>query len=305
MHEQMVRIRVFESEAGRLIEAGRLPGFLHLSVGQEAVAVGVISVLGPDDQVTSTHRGHGHAIAKGADMTAMYAELFGKSTGSCGGMGGSMHINDTSLGMLGANGVVGAGIPIAVGSAFASWYRGDDSVAVSFFGDGAANIGAFHEAANLAAVLSLPVIFVCENNGYAEFSPQSAQTRIADIADRAASYGMPGEVVDGMDVLAVREGAARAVDRARGGGGPTLIEAKTYRYHDHQGVKGLRVRYRGEEEVDSWRSRDCLDAMEARLVADGARTREQITALWAGSRPRSPRASALLRGSRIRTPPPT
>jgi pyruvate dehydrogenase E1 component alpha subunit len=220
MHEQMVRIRVFESEAGRLIEAGRLPGFLHLSVGQEAVAVGVISVLGPDDQVTSTHRGHGHAIAKGADMTAMYAELFGKSTGSCGGMGGSMHINDTSLGMLGANGVVGAGIPIAVGSAFASWYRGDDSVAVSFFGDGAANIGAFHEAANMAAVLSLPVIFVCENNGYAEFSPQSAQTRIADIADRAVSYGMPG-------LGGRRHGRSRGPGRRRTRGGPCAGRRRT------------------------------------------------------------------------------
>src|SRR4051794_11777077 len=174
LHRRMVRIRVFETEAGRLMETGLLPGFLHLYVGQEAVAAGVMSALTDADQITSTHRGHGHAVAKGADFRRMFAELYGRSTGYCKGRGGSMHINDLELGMLGANGIVGGGIPIAVGAAFASRYRDDGTVAVSFFGDGGSNIGSFHEAANMASVFALPVVLVCENNGYAEFTPQSA-----------------------------------------------------------------------------------------------------------------------------------
>src|SRR5215217_9404351 len=173
LHRRMVRIRVFETEAGRLMESGLLPGFLHLYVGQEAVAAGAMATLTDADQISSTHRGHGHAVAKGARFREMFAELFGRVDGYCKGRGGSMHINDLSIGMLGANGIVGGGIPIAVGAAFASTYRGEDAVAVAFFGDGASNIGSFHEAANLAAVLRLPVLLVCENNGYAEFTPQS------------------------------------------------------------------------------------------------------------------------------------
>ena len=183
LHRRMVRIRVFETEAGRLMEGGDLPGFLHLYVGQEAVAAGAMSVLRDEDQITSTHRGHGHAVAKGAQFRPMFAELFGRVDGYCHGRGGSMHINDLSIGMLGANGVVGAGIPIAVGAAFANQYRGQDTVAVGFFGDGASNIGTFHESANMAAVLRLPMIFFCENNGYAEFTPQSKHMLLTDVAD--------------------------------------------------------------------------------------------------------------------------
>jgi acetoin:2,6-dichlorophenolindophenol oxidoreductase subunit alpha len=280
LHHRMVRIRLFEEEAGRLMESGAMPGFLHLYVGQEAVAAGVMSTLSDADQITSTHRGHGHAVAKGADFRRMFAELYGKSTGYCQGRGGSMHINDLDRGMLGANGIVGAGIPIAVGAAFASAYRQDGTVAVTFFGDGGSNIGSFHEAANMAAVLQLPVILVCENNGYAEFTPQSGHMRITDIADRAAGYGMPGIVVDGMDAVAVHEASLIAVERARAGGGPTLLEAKTYRYYDHQGVKGLRIPYRSQDEVEEWKTRDAITQVESRAVADGLATQDEFDAVW-------------------------
>lgn len=280
LHERMVRIRLFETESGKLMEAGKLPGFLHLYVGQEAVAAGVMSALTDSDQITSTHRGHGHAVAKGANLREMYAELYGKITGYCHGHGGSMHINDLSIGMLGANGIVGAGIPIAVGAAFASAYRDDGGVAVAFFGDGASNIGSFHEAANLAAVLRLPVVLVCENNGYAEFTAQGNHMLLADVADRAASYGMPGEIVDGMNAVAVHLAARRAVERARSGGGPTLLEAKTYRYYDHQGVKGLRIPYRSEEEIEQWKARDAIEAIERWLIDRGFGSREDLDAVW-------------------------
>ncbi|MET9848946.1 thiamine pyrophosphate-dependent dehydrogenase E1 component subunit alpha [Streptomyces ossamyceticus] len=284
LHERMVRIRLFETEAGKLMEAGRLPGFLHLYVGQEAVAAGVMAALRDDDQITSTHRGHGHAVAKGVGFREMYAELYGRATGACLGRGGSMHINDVSLGMLGANGIVGAGVPIAVGAAFAARYKGEDSVAVTFFGDGATNIGAFHEGANLAAVLGLPVVFVCENNGYAEFTPQSQHMLLTDVADRAASYGMPSVIVDGMDAVAVHRAATDAVARARSGAGPMMIEAKTYRYFDHQGVKGLRHPYRSDEEVAEWKARDPIDLLEARAVADGTATRAELDDTWQRTR---------------------
>src|SRR3984957_14482135 len=262
LHRRMVRIRLFEEEAGKLMEGGRLPGFLHLYVGQEACAAGVMANLRTDDVITSTHRGHGHAVAKGADLRYMYAELFGKQTGYCKGRGGSMHINDLSIGMLGANGIVGGGIPHALGAALAAVYKGHDSVAVPFFGDGATNIGAFHESANLAAVMGLPVVFVCENNGYAEFTPQDRHMLLKDVADRAASYGMPSEIVDGMDAVAVYLAALRLVGRGRGRQGPTLLGAKTYRFYDHQGVKGLRIQYRTQEEIDTWKDRDAITSLD-------------------------------------------
>ncbi len=280
LHRRMVRIRLFETEAGKLMEAGAMPGFLHLYVGEEAVAAGVMSTLDDNDQITSTHRGHGHAVAKGAQFRPMYAELFGRVDGYCRGRGGSMHINDLSIGMLGANGVVGAGIPIAAGAAFASQYRGDGGVAVAFFGDGASNIGAFHETANLAAVLKLPVIFVCENNKYAEFTPQNRHMLLEDVRDRAVGYGIPGVICDGMDALDVRRVALEAVERARAGGGPTLIEAKTYRYYDHQGVKGLRKTYRTVEEVEEWKLRDPIDLLEARAVQEGLVEPETFADTW-------------------------
>jgi len=284
LHRRMVRIRLFEEEAGKLMEGGRMPGFLHLYVGQEACAAGVMATLRPDDVITSTHRGHGHAVAKGADVRYMFAELFGKQTGYCKGRGGSMHINDLSIGMLGANGIVGGGIPHAVGAAFAAVYRGEDSVAVPFFGDGATNIGAFHESMNLAAVMHLPVVFVCENNGYSEFTPLERHMLLRDVADRAAAYGMPGEIVDGMDAVAVYLAARRLVERARAGEGPALLEAKTYRYYDHQGVKGLRIPYRTQEEIDSWMARDAITSLEERMVAAKVATAAELEQVWSDTR---------------------
>ena len=284
LHRRMVRIRLFEEEAGKLMEGGRMPGFLHLYVGQEAVAAGVMATLRADDVITSTHRGHGHAVAKGADLRYMYAELFGKTTGYCKGRGGSMHINDLSIGMLGANGIVGGGIPHALGAALAAAYKGQDSVAVPFFGDGATNIGAFHESANLAAVMQLPVVFVCENNGYSEFTPQERHMLLKDVADRAAAYGMPGETVDGMDAVAVYLAARRLVARARAGEGPALLEAKTYRYYDHQGVKGLRIPYRTQEEIDTWKERDAITSLEQRVADAKVAPRESLEKIWADTR---------------------
>jgi TPP-dependent pyruvate/acetoin dehydrogenase alpha subunit len=281
LHRRMVRIRVFEEEAGRLMETGRIPGSLHLYVGQEAVAAGVCAALRDDDQITSTHRGHGHMVAKGGDFRRMYAELFAKATGANKGKGGSMHISDMEIGMLGANGIVGGGAPIAMGAAFANRYLGSSRVAVSFFGDGASNEGSLHEAANMAAVWRLPCIFVCENNGYGEFTPQAGHQVIEDIADRATGWGMPGVIVDGMDVVAVWEVAVQAVARARAGDGPTFIEAKTYRYYDHVGVKGMRIPYRTIEEEEVWRGRDPIAALELRLLQEGVLSTEQAAACHA------------------------
>lgn len=295
LHRRMVRIRVFETEAGRLMETGLLPGFLHLYVGQEAVAAGAMATLTDADQITSTHRGHGHAVAKGAQFRPMFAELFGRVDGYCHGRGGSMHINDLSIGMLGANGIVGAGLPIAVGAAFAGRYRQDGTVAMTFFGDGASNIGAFHEAANMAAVLQLPVVFVCENNGYAEFTSQARHMRLTDVADRAAAYGMPSEVCDGMDAVAVRQACQRAVDRARAGEGPSMVEAKTYRYYDHQGVKGLRKPYRTQEEIDAWKKRDAIELLEAR--ADGVVDAAAFARVWEETRADAADAIAFAQAS--------
>jgi TPP-dependent pyruvate/acetoin dehydrogenase alpha subunit len=278
LHERMLRIRLFEEEAGKLSEAGKIPGALHLYVGEEAVAAGVMAHLGPDDQITSTHRGHGHLVAKGGDFRRMYAELFGRATGYCKGKGGSMHIADLDLGMLGANGIVGGGPPIAVGAAFSNKYRGTRNVTCCFFGDGASNEGTFHEAANMAALYRLPVVFVCENNGFGEFTRQERHQAIRDIADRAAGYGMPGVVVDGMDVVAVYEAAGAAIARARDGDGPSLLECKTYRFFDHVGVRGMGVSYRDDAEVMAWRERDPLTTFEARLVDLGVLTRADLAA---------------------------
>lgn len=281
LHRRMVRIRLFEEAAGRLAESNRLPGFLHLYVGEEAVAAGVCGALNDDDHITSTHRGHGHLVAKGGDFNRMMAELMGKATGYCKGKGGSMHISDTSLGMLGANGIVGAGSPIAVGAAFANRYRGRGQVAVAFFGDGSTNIGAFHEAANMACALHLPIVFACENNEYGEFTPRDKTMAITDIVDRAAGYGMPGVIVDGMDVIAVHEAAVEAVERARSGGGPSLIEAKTYRFYNHHGVQNLGLKYRSDDEVAMWKQRDPIFTLEDRMIENKSATRDQFDAIWA------------------------
>lgn len=275
LHRRMVRIRTFEEQAGKLQEAGKVPGALHLYVGEEAVAAGVMLHLSNEDQITSTHRGHGHLVAKGGDFKQMYAELYGRATGYCHGKGGSMHISDLDLGMLGANGIVGAGPPIAIGAAFSNKYRKTRNVTCCFFGDGASNEGTFHEAANMAALYRLPVVFVCENNGFGEFTRQERHQAIHDIAERASGYGMPGVVVDGMDVMAVYEAAGEAIARARRGEGPTLLECKTYRFYDHVGVRGMGVVYRDDAEVVEWRERDPLPLFEARLQEIGALSEDE------------------------------
>ncbi len=276
MHKRMVRIRLFEEAAGKLMEDGKVPGALHLYVGQEAVAAGVMVHLTNKDQITSTHRGHGHLIAKGGEFNKMYAELYGKSTGYCKGKGGSMHICDMDLGMLGANGIVGGGPPIAMGAAFSNKFRKTKDVSATFFGDGASNEGAFHEAANMAALFKLPIVFVCENNGYGEYTAQVNHQAVVDVADRAAGYGMPGVVVDGMDAIAVYEAAGEAVARARAGHGPTLLECKTYRYYDHVGVRGMGLKYRSDEEVEQWQQRDAIERIEAHIIEQEVATRRKL-----------------------------
>ena len=281
LHRRMVRIRRFEETAGKMMEDGKIPGALHLYVGEEAVASGVMAHLSTEDQITSTHRGHGHLIAKGGEFDKMFAELFGRATGYCKGKGGSMHISNMELGMLGANGIVGGGPPIAMGAAFSNKFRKSDQVACCFFGDGASNEGSFHEAANMAALYRLPVVFVCENNGYGEYTPQANHQAIVDVADRAQGYGMPGVIVDGMDVMAVYEAAGEAIARARAGEGPTLLECKTYRYYDHVGVRGMGLTYRTDEEVEEWKKKDPIDNFEARLAEQGILTPIEAEAVHA------------------------
>ena len=302
MHRRMVRIRLFEEAAGKLAEAAKLPGFLHLYVGQEAVAAGVCTTLTDDDQITSTHRGHGHLVAKGGQFNEMMAELMGKATGYCHGKGGSMHISNLDVGMLGANGIVGAGAPIAVGAGFANKYKDNGNVAAAFFGDGSTNIGAFHEAANMACALRLPVLFICENNEYGEFTPRDKTMAITDIVDRAAGYGMPGVIVDGMDVVAVHEAAVEAAARARRGDGPSLIEAKTYRFYNHHGIQNLGLKYRGDDEVAKWRERDPIFTFEDRLIAAGTTTREQFDEVWAELRADIAAAIEFAEASPLPTP---
>lgn len=233
LYETMVTIRVFETRVKEEFAKGRIPGFVHLYAGEEAVATGIIAHLSEDDKITSTHRGHGHCIAKGCDVNGMMAEIFGKATGLCKGKGGSMHIADVSKGMLGANGIVGGGPPLACGAALTAKVLGNGQVCVCFFGDGAAQEGTFHESLNLAAIWKLPVIFIAENNGFAESTPASYHCAIENIGDRAASYGIPGASVDGMDIFAVYEAAQEAINRARRGQGPSLLECKTYRFNGH------------------------------------------------------------------------
>jgi pyruvate dehydrogenase E1 component alpha subunit len=250
LYRKMVTIRQFEIMAGELFAAGKIPGFIHLSIGQEASAVGVCSCLEPQDYLTTTHRGHGHMIAKGADLNKMVAELFGKATGYCKGKGGSMHIADFSLGILGANGVVAGGLPIVAGAGLSIKLRKSNQVAVCFFGDGAANRGTVHEAMNMASIWTLPIVFVVENNQYASTTPQSYACSVGDICTRAAGYNMPGMAVDGNDLLAVREAAREAVAQARAGEGPSLIENKTYRIRGH--FEGDPQKYREQSEVVNW-----------------------------------------------------
>jgi len=280
MFRTMVTIREFEDGAGRLSQEARIPGVVHLYAGEEAVAVGACAHLNRDDYITSTHRGHGHVIAKGGDIRLMYAELFGRATGYCKGKGGSMHIADLDLGILGANGIVGGGAPIAVGAAFAGKYRGRDQVCLCFLGDGASNIGPVHEATNMAALYRLPLVFVYENNLYGEYTRQEREMAVVDIADRAAAYGMPGRSVDGMDVLAVYDAVGEAVARARRGEGPSLVECKTYRYYDHVGTS-YGEEERPAEEREHWHSRDPILLFRERLAADGVLPEKEAEAVIA------------------------
>jgi TPP-dependent pyruvate/acetoin dehydrogenase alpha subunit len=272
MYRQMMTIRHFDRRAVEEFHAGHIPGVVHAYIGEEAVAVGVCAALRRDDKIVSTHRGHGHTIAKGADINLMMAELLGRSNGYCHGKGGSMHIADFSVGMLGANGIVGAGMPIATGAALAAQLEGSDRVAVAFFGDGASNEGAFHGSLNLASIWKLPVIYVCENNRWAVSVPASYALSVEDVSARAAGYNMPGVAVDGTDVLAVHEATEQAVRRARAGGGPTLIECKTYRWRIHAEQRGNPRDPRPQEEIDLGPRRDPIAVFEASLIEQGVAT---------------------------------
>ncbi len=264
LYRRMVLIREFELRAINERRTGLIPGFIHSCVGQEATAVGACAALRPDDVITSNHRGHGHLIAKGGDPKYMMAELAARSTGYCGGKGGSLHMADFELGILGANGIVAGGIPMATGAALAFRMRSEDRVALAFFGDGAVNEGAFHEAANMAGLWKLPIIFFCENNLYGEGTPQNKQAPVTDLALRAGGYAFPGTIVDGNDVLAVYEVTRAAVERARAGQGPTLVEGKTYRFRGH--YEGDPMVYRSKEEMESWQQRDPILAFRRYLI---------------------------------------
>src|SRR3954451_9513122 len=263
----MWTIRRFEEAVDDLFARGLMHGTMHLSIGQEASATGTCFALRDDDAITSTHRGHGHCIAKGADLERMMAELLAKETGYCRGRGGSMHIADVATGNLGANGIVAGGIPIAAGAGLAYMIQGIDRVVVSFFGDGATNEGAFHEAVNLAAIWKLPVIFVCENNKYGMSFSTAKSMGVKTVAERAAAYGIPGVRVDGNDVEAVHEAVGTAVQRARSGEGPTLVEAITYRWKGHS--KSDKNLYRTKEEITEWRSQDPIERFERIVVERG------------------------------------
>ncbi|MCY4401649.1 MAG: pyruvate dehydrogenase (acetyl-transferring) E1 component subunit alpha [Candidatus Poribacteria bacterium] len=281
MYRKMVEIRQFEEAAGTLYQSGQLPGFLHLYIGEEATAVGVCAHLNDDDYITSTHRGHGHLIAKGGKRDRMMAELFARTTGYCKGKGGSMHIADKETGILGANGVVGAGIPLAAGAALSAKIRGTAQIAVSFFGDGATNQGVFHETLNLAAVWELPVVFVCENNRFGMGTPQHEHQRVEDIAVRAPAYDIPGVTVDGNDVLKVYAEAHEAVIRAREGGGPTLLNCDTYRFRGHH-IGDPGTSYRDREEVqEQERQRDPIRRLAQVLTEDEDVKQEELESLEA------------------------
>jgi pyruvate dehydrogenase E1 component alpha subunit len=279
LHRTMLTIRLFEQRVAREFRTGEIPGFVHMYVGEEAVAAGVCANLEDDDYVTSTHRGHGHCIAKGCDLRRMMAEIYGREDGLCKGRGGSMHIADFSRGMLGANAIVGGGVALATGAGLASSVRGSGQVAVAFFGDGAANQGVLHESLNLAAIWKLPVVYVCENNGFAESTPAAYATSVPDVASRASAYGIPGVVADGGDVRDVYVAARTAVERARASEGPTLLEVKTYRFLGH--FEGDPDRYRDDEDRQTTRKHDALVRLREELLAAADTTEEELAALEA------------------------
>jgi TPP-dependent pyruvate/acetoin dehydrogenase alpha subunit len=278
--QQMLRIRRFEEAATRLLRAGRMPGVLHNSTGQEAVTVGTSAGAGADDYLFGTHRNHGFPIARGADPKIMMAEVLGRAAGVCGGKGGEMHLIAPDVGAFFNSAILASGLPLAVGAAVTAQMKHTGRVIVGIFGDGASNEGAVHESMNLASIWRLPIVFLCENNGYAVTVPASYAVSVRDIADRAAGYGMPGHVVDGLDPCAVADAIGAAVERARDGGGPSLVEAKTYRTVDH--AENLpSQRYRSEQEVEEWRARDPVVIFRARLETEGLATKADLDALAA------------------------
>ena len=268
LYRKMISIREFENKTVEKYAAGVIPGFVHLYTGEEAVAAGVSENLNPDDYITSTHRGHGHIIGKGGDMKLMMAELYAKETGYCKGKGGSMHICDLDLGILGSNGIVGAGLPIAAGAGYACKYREDNTVCVCFFGDGASNRGTFHESLNMASIWKLPVVYICENNFYGISSDQRDSMNVKDVSERASSYGVPGITIDGNDVLAVYEASGEAIKRARNGEGPSLIECITWRHRGHwEGDPDFtQYVYRDKKEHEEWLKKDPIPRFHKYLI---------------------------------------
>jgi len=279
MYTMMYRIRQCEEQLNAVFARNLFPGYIHSYLGQEGCAVGVCSALRKDDCIVTTHRGRGHYLAKGMQLKPMMAEMFGRATGVCGGRGGEMHAADPAVGILGGNGIVGGGIPYAAGAAYSALLDGSDRVTVAFFGEGASNQGSFHEAMNIAAAWNLPLMFVCENNLYGEMTPLKEISRETDIAKRAIGYGVPGEAVDGNDVLAVREAARKAVARARAGQGPTLLELKTYRRGGH--FQGDPCNYRTREEEAYWKSRDPVDLFRAVVLKAGVFSEQEILSVEA------------------------
>ena len=281
MMRRMMTIRRFEETVMGLVQGAELVGMAHCYIGEEAVAVGACAALRDDDYITGNHRSHGHPIAKGGDVRKAMAELLGKSTGYCKGKGGSMHLADFSIGILGESGIVGSALPVAVGAALGSKMQGNDRVVVSFFGDGASNQGACHESMNLASIWNLPVIFLCENNQYAVTTHFTDTVAVENISDRAQAYNMPGVLVDGQDIMAMYEVTKEAVQRGRSGLGPTLIEARTYRYQEHSEALNriLREEYRSEEELQEWKQRDPIDLFKALLIEQNIYSEEEINEL--------------------------
>ncbi len=295
LYRTMLTIRLFEQRVAREFRTGEIPGFVHMYVGEEAVAAGVCAHLTDADYITSTHRGHGHCIAKGCDLDRMMAELYGREDGLCRGRGGSMHIADFSKGMLGANAIVGGGIALATGAGLASSVRSDGNVAVAFFGDGAANQGVLHESLNLAAIWKLPVIYVCENNRFAESTPSTYSTSVSDVATRAAGYGIPGVIADGADALDVYARAGEAVARARAGEGPTLLEVKTYRFMGH--FEGDPEAYRDDDERTQTRRNDALASLRAHVLETGTADEAGLEAIRAAIEAEIAGAVAFARSS--------
>jgi acetoin:2,6-dichlorophenolindophenol oxidoreductase subunit alpha len=304
MYRTMQRIREFESRVRDLSIASELPGFVHVSIGEEASATGVCAALRKTDRITSTHRGHGHLIAKGGDVARMMAEIYGKRAGYCKGKGGSMHIADFSIGILGANGIVGAGLPIATGSGLAAVVAGRDDVTACFFGDGASNEGTFHESLNLAAIWKLPVVYVCENNLYGEFTAMQTVTSVKDIAVRAQSYGIPGHIVDGNNIVEVYRYASEAIARARKGEGPTLLECKTYRWEGHVvGEQAMGAsNYRPEDEIAQWKKRCPIIRFEKFLTEGGKVKQAELDRIVEETRTEVEKAIEFARSSELPDP---